>query len=78
MALLKSDIKAAVKAALEAAQQETDPENREAAIDAWSEEIAGAIGDAIATGISDTTVVFTLAAPNGPVTGTITLQPQVQ
>lgn len=72
MAGEKATLKAEILAAFQA--QISSIEHQPVPITAISEDQADAIVDAIISAINNTTVVFTLAAPNGPVTGTITLQ----
>lgn len=72
MAGEKAALKAAILAAFQAQIDSTD--DQPGPITAISEDFADGIVDAVISAINTTTVVFVLAAPNGPVTGTITLQ----
>lgn len=68
--------KAALKAGLLAAfnQQIDSTDEQPGPITELSEAQANAIVDVIISAINSTTVTHILVAPNGPVTGTITLQ----
>lgn len=66
-------LKAALLAAFNAQINSTD--DQPGPITELSDDQATAIVNAIAAAISSTIVTFALAAPNGPVTGTITLTP---
>lgn len=68
--------KATLKAGLLAAfnDQINSTDDQPGPITQLSEDQAAAIVDAIISAINNATVLHVLAAPNGPVTGTITLQ----
>jgi len=66
-------LKAALLAAFQAQIDSTD--DQPGPITAISEDFANAIVQAVSSAITSTTVTFVLTAPNGPVTGTITLTP---
>lgn len=72
MAGEKATLKAALLAAFNAQINSTTAQPTP--ITQLSEADANAIVDAIISAINSTTVIFALAAPNGPVTGSITLQ----
>lgn len=71
MAEESTTLKAALLAAFQAQIDSTD--EQPGPITELSEDFSQAIVDAIKTAIDGTTVTFALVAPNGPVTGTITL-----
>jgi hypothetical protein len=72
MAGEKSTLKAGLLAAFN--QQINSTEDQPGPITQLSESQASAIVDAIISAINSTTVTHVLTAPNGPVTGSITLQ----
>ena len=68
-AILKAALLAAFEAQINVTTAQPGP------VTSLSQDQANAIVAAIVSAISSTTVTFELAAPNGPVTGTITLTP---
>ena len=72
MAGEKATLKAGLLAAFNAQIDSTD--DQPGPITQLSEDQAAAIVNAVISAINSTAVTYVLAAPNGPVTGTITLQ----
>jgi tRNA A37 threonylcarbamoyltransferase TsaD len=71
MAVSISTLKTAIKAAFNAEKDKTD--DQAGSIDRIAGAIAEAVAEQIVQGINTATVMPALAAPNGPVTGSITI-----
>ncbi|MDR2449784.1 MAG: hypothetical protein LBD52_07485 [Prevotellaceae bacterium] len=71
MSVSISTLKTAIKAAFDAEKDKTD--DQFGSIDRISEAIAKAVATQIVQGINTAEVVPVLAAPNGPVSGSITI-----
>lgn len=69
----KTQLKNDIKTLLDATKSKT---NQQEAIDTFADTLADKMSDAIKRGIDTAVVTISLAAPNGPVTGIITLTAQ--
>jgi hypothetical protein len=71
MAVSINTLKEAIKAAFDAEKEKIDDQS--GSIDRIAEAIADAVATQIVQGINTAMVTLVLAAPNGPVTGNITI-----